>query len=175
MPHPATAASHAYFPSRGLAPPSFPPPRPQPCSPSVAARPAQPPRLARAAKLGARVGAEEAERGQRREAAAAAAPPSGALEMFSRRGHADVKKSAQKALDPRKEPLTRLKHLRALMGEWRGASARQQHQELRAREGGGGGLKDRSGVGGGRLRCERVSPASCTSWQLPWSSLLIVL
>uniref|UniRef100_A0A8C6XMI1 Ral GTPase activating protein catalytic subunit alpha 2 n=1 Tax=Naja naja TaxID=35670 RepID=A0A8C6XMI1_NAJNA len=43
--------------------------------------------------------------------------------MFSRRGHADVKKSAQKALDPRKEPLTRLKHLRALMGEWRDASA----------------------------------------------------
>nr|XP_056718255.1 ral GTPase-activating protein subunit alpha-2 [Euleptes europaea] len=35
--------------------------------------------------------------------------------MFSRRGHADVKKSAQKALDPRKDVLTRLKHLRALM------------------------------------------------------------
>lgn len=71
--------------------------------------------------------------------------------MFSRRGHADVKKSAQKALDPRKEPLTRLKHLRALMGEWRGESAAPS---------GGGGPKDRSGVsGGGRLRCDRVSPA----------------
>ncbi|XP_042317654.1 ral GTPase-activating protein subunit alpha-2 isoform X2 [Sceloporus undulatus] len=35
--------------------------------------------------------------------------------MFSRRGHADVKKSTQKALDPRKDVLTRLKHLRALM------------------------------------------------------------
>ncbi|XP_060109652.1 ral GTPase-activating protein subunit alpha-2 isoform X2 [Heteronotia binoei] len=35
--------------------------------------------------------------------------------MFSRRGHADVRKSTQKALDPRKDVLTRLKHLRALM------------------------------------------------------------
>ncbi|KAL8194172.1 UNVERIFIED_CONTAM: hypothetical protein K2H54_002079 [Gekko kuhli] len=31
------------------------------------------------------------------------------------RGHADVRKSTQKALDPRKDVLTRLKHLRALM------------------------------------------------------------
>uniref|UniRef100_A0A8C8S1R8 Ral GTPase activating protein catalytic subunit alpha 2 n=1 Tax=Pelusios castaneus TaxID=367368 RepID=A0A8C8S1R8_9SAUR len=34
--------------------------------------------------------------------------------MFSRRGHADVRKSTQKALDPKKDVLTRLKHLRAL-------------------------------------------------------------
>ncbi|XP_013914317.1 PREDICTED: ral GTPase-activating protein subunit alpha-2 [Thamnophis sirtalis] len=45
--------------------------------------------------------------------------------MFSRRGHADVKKSAQKALDPRKEPLTRLKHLRALMDGVDGSELKQ--------------------------------------------------
>ncbi|XP_039182084.1 ral GTPase-activating protein subunit alpha-2 isoform X3 [Crotalus tigris] len=45
--------------------------------------------------------------------------------MFSRRGHADVKKSAQKALDPRKEPLTRLKHLRALMDAVDGSELKQ--------------------------------------------------
>ncbi|XP_034267645.1 ral GTPase-activating protein subunit alpha-2 isoform X2 [Pantherophis guttatus] len=45
--------------------------------------------------------------------------------MFSRRGHADVKKSAQKALDPRKEPLTRLKHLRALMDVVDGSELKQ--------------------------------------------------
>ncbi|KAK9403686.1 ral GTPase-activating protein subunit alpha-2 [Crotalus adamanteus] len=58
-------------------------------------------------------------------AAAAAALPSSTLEMFSRRGHADVKKSAQKALDPRKEPLTRLKHLRALMDAVDGSELKQ--------------------------------------------------
>uniref|UniRef100_A0A4W3K391 Ral GTPase activating protein catalytic subunit alpha 2 n=1 Tax=Callorhinchus milii TaxID=7868 RepID=A0A4W3K391_CALMI len=35
--------------------------------------------------------------------------------MFSRKGHGDVKKSAQKVLDPKKDVLTRLKHLRALV------------------------------------------------------------
>uniref|UniRef100_A0A665VHC5 Ral GTPase activating protein, alpha subunit 2 (catalytic) n=1 Tax=Echeneis naucrates TaxID=173247 RepID=A0A665VHC5_ECHNA len=34
--------------------------------------------------------------------------------MFTRRGHGDVKKSTQKVLDPKKDVLTRLKHLRAL-------------------------------------------------------------
>uniref|UniRef100_A0A8C3JZH8 Ral GTPase activating protein catalytic subunit alpha 2 n=1 Tax=Calidris pygmaea TaxID=425635 RepID=A0A8C3JZH8_9CHAR len=34
--------------------------------------------------------------------------------MFSRKGHADVRKSTQKALDPKRDVLTRLKHLRAL-------------------------------------------------------------
>lgn len=38
--------------------------------------------------------------------------------MFSRKGHADVRKSTQKALDPKRDVLTRLKHLRALLGEW---------------------------------------------------------
>uniref|UniRef100_A0A7N8X647 Ral GTPase activating protein catalytic subunit alpha 2 n=1 Tax=Mastacembelus armatus TaxID=205130 RepID=A0A7N8X647_9TELE len=37
--------------------------------------------------------------------------------MFTRRGHGDVKKSTQKVLDPKKDVLTRLKHLRALLGE----------------------------------------------------------
>lgn len=37
--------------------------------------------------------------------------------MFSRRGHGDVKKSTQKVLDPKKDVLTRLKHLRSLLGE----------------------------------------------------------
>uniref|UniRef100_A0A8D0DWF8 Ral GTPase activating protein catalytic subunit alpha 2 n=1 Tax=Salvator merianae TaxID=96440 RepID=A0A8D0DWF8_SALMN len=45
--------------------------------------------------------------------------------MFSRRGHADVKKSAQKALDPRKDVLTRLKHLRALMDAMDGNELKQ--------------------------------------------------
>lgn len=39
--------------------------------------------------------------------------------MFSRRSHGDVKKSTQKVLDPKKDVLTRLKHLRALLGEAR--------------------------------------------------------
>ncbi|XP_066479079.1 ral GTPase-activating protein subunit alpha-2 isoform X1 [Tiliqua scincoides] len=45
--------------------------------------------------------------------------------MFSRRGHADVKKSAQKALDPRKDVLTRLKHLRALVDAVDGSELKQ--------------------------------------------------
>ncbi|XP_045836475.1 flowering-promoting factor 1-like protein 2 [Meles meles] len=36
--------------------------------------------------------------------------------MFSRRSNGDVKKSTQKVLDPKKDVLTRLKHLRALLG-----------------------------------------------------------
>ncbi|KAM5245531.1 ral GTPase-activating protein subunit alpha-2 [Ctenodactylus gundi] len=35
--------------------------------------------------------------------------------MFSRRSHGDVRKSTQKVLDPRKDVLTRLRHLRALL------------------------------------------------------------
>ncbi|XP_047200748.1 ral GTPase-activating protein subunit alpha-2 isoform X5 [Girardinichthys multiradiatus] len=35
--------------------------------------------------------------------------------MFTRRGYGDVKKSTQKVLDPKKDVLTRLKHLRALI------------------------------------------------------------
>uniref|UniRef100_A0A3B3QGN5 Ral GTPase activating protein catalytic subunit alpha 2 n=1 Tax=Paramormyrops kingsleyae TaxID=1676925 RepID=A0A3B3QGN5_9TELE len=35
--------------------------------------------------------------------------------MFSRRNHGDVKKSTQKVLDPKKDVLTRLKHLRSLL------------------------------------------------------------
>ncbi|KAM4830349.1 ral GTPase-activating protein subunit alpha-2 isoform X3 [Urocitellus parryii] len=35
--------------------------------------------------------------------------------MFSRRSYGDVKKSTQKVLDPKKDVLTRLKHLRALL------------------------------------------------------------
>lgn len=38
--------------------------------------------------------------------------------MFTRKPHGDVKKSTQKVLDPKKDVLTRLKHLRALLGEW---------------------------------------------------------
>uniref|UniRef100_A0A8C2XFN1 Ral GTPase activating protein catalytic subunit alpha 2 n=1 Tax=Cyclopterus lumpus TaxID=8103 RepID=A0A8C2XFN1_CYCLU len=37
--------------------------------------------------------------------------------MFTRRGHGDVKKSTQKVLDPKKDVLTRLKHLRSLLAE----------------------------------------------------------
>uniref|UniRef100_A0A8C5B2Y3 Ral GTPase activating protein catalytic subunit alpha 2 n=1 Tax=Gadus morhua TaxID=8049 RepID=A0A8C5B2Y3_GADMO len=35
--------------------------------------------------------------------------------MFTRRGHGDIKKSTQKVLDPKKDVLTRLKHLRSLL------------------------------------------------------------
>ncbi|XP_044298882.1 ral GTPase-activating protein subunit alpha-2 isoform X2 [Varanus komodoensis] len=45
--------------------------------------------------------------------------------MFSRRGHADAKKSAQKALDPRKDVLTRLRHLRALADAVDGSELKQ--------------------------------------------------
>ncbi|XP_061443897.1 ral GTPase-activating protein subunit alpha-2 isoform X2 [Rhineura floridana] len=45
--------------------------------------------------------------------------------MFSRRGHADAKKSTQKALDPRKDVLTRLKHLRALIDVVDGSELKQ--------------------------------------------------
>lgn len=38
--------------------------------------------------------------------------------MFTRRGHGDVKKSIQKVLDPKKDVLTRLKHLRSMLGEF---------------------------------------------------------
>lgn len=38
--------------------------------------------------------------------------------MFSRKGHGDVKKSIQKVLDPKKDVLTRLKHLRSMLGEF---------------------------------------------------------
>ncbi|XP_029449620.1 ral GTPase-activating protein subunit alpha-2 isoform X2 [Rhinatrema bivittatum] len=40
--------------------------------------------------------------------------------MFSRRSHGDIKKSTQKVLDPKKDVLTRLKHLRAVLDnlEW---------------------------------------------------------
>lgn len=42
--------------------------------------------------------------------------------MFSRKGHADARKCTQKALDPKRDVLTRLKHLRALLGESRGTA-----------------------------------------------------
>ncbi|XP_074845399.1 ral GTPase-activating protein subunit alpha-2 isoform X2 [Carettochelys insculpta] len=45
--------------------------------------------------------------------------------MFSRRGHADVKKSTQKALDPKKDVLTRLKHLKALLDIADGSDLKQ--------------------------------------------------
>ncbi|XP_068796879.1 ral GTPase-activating protein subunit alpha-2 isoform X3 [Struthio camelus] len=45
--------------------------------------------------------------------------------MFSRKSHADVKKSTQKALDPKKDVLTRLKHLRALLDIVDGSDLKQ--------------------------------------------------
>ncbi|XP_075781905.1 ral GTPase-activating protein subunit alpha-2 isoform X2 [Pelodiscus sinensis] len=45
--------------------------------------------------------------------------------MFSRRSHADVKKSTQKALDPKKDVLTRLKHLKALLDIADGSDLKQ--------------------------------------------------
>lgn len=37
--------------------------------------------------------------------------------MFSKKSHADVKKSTQKFLDSKKDTATRLKHLRIVIGE----------------------------------------------------------
>lgn len=37
--------------------------------------------------------------------------------MFSKKPHGDVKKSTQKVLDPKKDVLTRLKHLRIVIGK----------------------------------------------------------
>uniref|UniRef100_A0A8C3JXD5 Ral GTPase activating protein catalytic subunit alpha 2 n=1 Tax=Calidris pygmaea TaxID=425635 RepID=A0A8C3JXD5_9CHAR len=45
--------------------------------------------------------------------------------MFSRKGHADVRKSTQKALDPKRDVLTRLKHLRALLDIVDGSDLKQ--------------------------------------------------
>lgn len=43
--------------------------------------------------------------------------------MFSKKPHGDVKKSTQKVLDTKKDALTRLKHLRIVIGEGRGVVA----------------------------------------------------
>lgn len=43
--------------------------------------------------------------------------------MFSKKPHGDVKKSTQKVLDTKKDALTRLKHLRIVIGEGRGVTA----------------------------------------------------
>lgn len=43
--------------------------------------------------------------------------------MFSKKPHGDVKKSTQKVLDTKKDALTRLKHLRIVIGEERGVVA----------------------------------------------------
>ncbi|NXI11430.1 RGPA2 protein, partial [Irena cyanogastra] len=45
--------------------------------------------------------------------------------MFSRKTHADVRKSTQKALDPKRDVLTRLKHLRALLDIVDGSDLKQ--------------------------------------------------
>ncbi|XP_058690884.1 ral GTPase-activating protein subunit alpha-2 isoform X2 [Poecile atricapillus] len=45
--------------------------------------------------------------------------------MFSRKSHADVRKSTQKALDPKRDVLTRLKHLRALLDLVDGSDLKQ--------------------------------------------------
>lgn len=45
--------------------------------------------------------------------------------MFSKKPHGDVKKSTQKVLDTKKDALTRLKHLRIVIGEERGGAARR--------------------------------------------------
>uniref|UniRef100_A0A8B9MWR6 Ral GTPase-activating protein subunit alpha-1 n=1 Tax=Accipiter nisus TaxID=211598 RepID=A0A8B9MWR6_9AVES len=66
--------------------------------------------------------------------------------MFSKKPHGDVRKSTQKVLDTRKDPLTRLKHLRVLIGEAAGReragqrggygpeSRRRKKRELRGAE-----------------------------------------
>jgi hypothetical protein len=93
--------------------------------------------------------------------------------MFSKKPHGDVKKSTQKVLDTKKDALTRLKHLRIVIGEerrgsgprgmWRGAGGRrggagQGRAERRFCRGAGG-----RGAGG---RATRAGPA----WQ--WAKLI---
>ena len=52
--------------------------------------------------------------------------------MFGRKPHGDVRKSAVKVLDPKKDTVTRLKHLRVVLGElfWGGTlpPPRQQNR-----------------------------------------------
>ena len=48
--------------------------------------------------------------------------------MFSKKPHGDVKKSTQKVLDPKKDVLTRLKHLRIVIGELRGSPGKVKGQ-----------------------------------------------
>lgn len=48
---------------------------------------------------------------------------SGSGSMFSKKPHGDVKKSTQKVLDTKKDALTRLKHLRIVIGEEQGVAA----------------------------------------------------
>lgn len=77
--------------------------------------------------------------------------------MFSKKPHGDVRKSTQKVLDTRKDPLTRLKHLRVLIGE----------------AGGGGGSGPRAGgrAGPGRGLLVPLLPAGAgagTSSALAW-------
>lgn len=38
--------------------------------------------------------------------------------MFSKKPHLDVKKSSQKVLDPKRDCLSRLKHLRNVLGKY---------------------------------------------------------
>lgn len=70
--------------------------------------------------------------------------------MFSRKSHADVRKSTQKALDPKRDVLTRLKHLRALLGE-RGVPS------------GGPGPGTRRGLPRQSRVCGRCSPSAAVS------------
>lgn len=68
--------------------------------------------------------------------------------MFSKKPHGDVRKSTQKVLDTRKDPLTRLKHLRVLIGEAAGKWGRER-------------------VSGGRgSRCGKDREFGGTSWAL---------
>ncbi|KAL7992530.1 hypothetical protein Chor_016786 [Crotalus horridus] len=49
--------------------------------------------------------------------------------MFSKKPHGDVRKSTQKVLDTRKDPLTRLKHLRVVIGE-KGKAALENSESI---------------------------------------------
>lgn len=77
--------------------------------------------------------------------------------MFSKKPHGDVKKSTQKVLDTKKDALTRLKHLRIVIGEassdlgrCRGLRAPGVRPRDLARSGGrAGGVSAHSRQGGG--------------------------
>lgn len=50
-----------------------------------------------------------------------------ALSMFRKAAHGDIKKSAQKVSDNKKDPPTRLKHLRVVLGKFKKNSSSLSH------------------------------------------------
>lgn len=78
--------------------------------------------------------------------------------MFSKKPHGDVRKSTQKVLDTRKDPLTRLKHLRVLIGEAAGGEGERERAGQRGALIPGPGRGRTEPRRGGEAAWARVSP-----------------